>query len=114
MPTVTPGILMFAIRATELTKEALHGRARLVGIVLVARVGSLALRCDFDRDHRRLHPLHHIGKARGLDGARYSITRLGVSWAAKDLKAIGRRAEAVHREPGHNRCHQYHFSRREE
>src|SRR5437762_4131137 len=97
MPTVTPGILKFAIRAAELTKEALHGRARLVGVVLVARVGSLVLRCDLDRDHRRLHPLHHIGKAGGLGGARRSISYLGLSCAAKDIDRKSKRLNSIHR-----------------
>src|SRR6185312_11811844 len=115
MPAVTPGILLFAVRATELTKEALHRRALLVGIVLVAGVSGLVLHRDLDRDHRRLHPLHHIGKAKGLlGGARCGVGSLGMGRAAEDINAIGRSAEAIHRKPGHDRCHQCHFSCREQ
>src|SRR6185369_670866 len=115
MPAVTAGILEFTVRAAELTKEALHGRALLVGVVLVAGVSGLVLHRDLDRDHRRLHPLHHIGKAKGLlGGARCGVSSLGMGRAAEDINAIRRSTEAIYCEPGHDRCHQCHFSCREE
>src|SRR6185295_17914811 len=57
-PAVVTGPLRHAIGTTELAEEALHGRSRSFVIASVANLRLLHR--DLDRDHRRLHALHHV------------------------------------------------------
>src|ERR1700685_3610520 len=63
MPALTTGILWHAIRPPEPAKEPLHWRVRTV-LGLAVGVGDFLLHRYLDRDHRWLHPLNHVGKAR--------------------------------------------------
>jgi hypothetical protein len=112
MPVIAAGPLFgHAITTAELMKEALHRRAGLFVIALFACVGRPLLHGDLDRDHRRLHALHHVGKANRLRSAGDGVIDLSLCRAGENIEGGGS-AKAVNgnAEPGNDGGHQRQLS----